>query len=34
LRDRLAAAAKPSTEAISSDAVYGRLESILAETAA
>jgi glycosyltransferase involved in cell wall biosynthesis len=31
LRDRLAAAAQPSVEAISSDAVYGRLEALLAE---
>ena len=30
LRDRLAAAAKPSVEAISSEAVYGRIESLLA----
>ena len=34
LRDRLAAGAKPSVEAISSEAVYGRLESLLAEAAA
>ena len=33
LRDRLAAAAKPSVEAISSDAIYGRLERLLAEAA-
>jgi glycosyltransferase involved in cell wall biosynthesis len=33
LRDRLAAAAKPSVEAISSDAVYGRLEALLVEAA-
>ena len=33
LRDRLAAAAKPSVEAISSEAIYGRLESLLAEAA-
>lgn len=31
LRARLAAAAKPSVEAISRDVIYGRLESILAE---
>jgi glycosyltransferase involved in cell wall biosynthesis len=31
LRDRLAAAAKPSVEAISSEAIYSRLEAILAE---
>lgn len=31
LRDTLAAAARPSVEAISSDAVYGRLEALLAE---
>lgn len=30
LRDRLAAAAKPSVAAISSEAIYGRLESLLA----
>jgi glycosyltransferase involved in cell wall biosynthesis len=33
LRDRLAAAAKTSVEAISSDAIYGRLEALLAEAA-
>jgi glycosyltransferase involved in cell wall biosynthesis len=33
LRDRLAAAAKPSVEAISSDAIYGRLEALIAEAA-
>ena len=33
LRDRLAAAAKPSVAAISSEAIYGRLESLLAEAA-
>ena len=33
LRDRLAAAAKPSVAAISSDAIYGRLEALLAEAA-
>jgi glycosyltransferase involved in cell wall biosynthesis len=33
LRDRLAAAAKPSVEAISSEAIYGRLEALLAEAA-
>jgi glycosyltransferase involved in cell wall biosynthesis len=33
LRDRLAAAAKPSVEAISSDAIYGRLEALLLEAA-
>ena len=33
LRDRLAAAAKPSVEALSSDAVYGKLEALLAEAA-
>ncbi len=32
LRDRLAAAAKPSVEAISSEAIYGRLEALLAES--
>ena len=34
LRDRLAAAAKPSVEAISSDAIYTRLESLLLEAVA
>lgn len=34
LRDRLAAGAKPSVEAISSEAVYGELERLLAEAAA
>jgi len=34
LRDRLAAGAKPSVEAISSDAIYRRLEELLAEAAA
>ena len=33
LRDRLAAAAKPSVAAISSEAIYGRLEALLAEGA-
>ena len=33
LRARLAAGAKPSVEAISSEAIYGRLESLLAEAA-
>jgi glycosyltransferase involved in cell wall biosynthesis len=33
LRDRLAAAAKPSVAAIGRDAVYGRLEQILLEAA-
>jgi glycosyltransferase involved in cell wall biosynthesis len=33
LRDRLAAGAKPSVEAISSDAIYGRLEAMLAAAA-
>ena len=33
LRERLAAAAKPSVEAISSEAIYGRLEALLAEAA-
>ena len=33
LRDRLAAAAKPSVAAISRDVIYGRLEQILAEAA-
>lgn len=33
LRERLAAAAKPSVEAISSDAIYGRLEALLAKAA-
>jgi glycosyltransferase involved in cell wall biosynthesis len=33
LRDRLAAGAKPSVESISSEAVYGRLEAMLAEAA-
>jgi hypothetical protein len=33
LRDRLAAAAKPSVAAISSEAIYGRLESLLAGAA-
>ena len=31
LRDRLAAAAKPSVEALSSDIVYGKLEALLSE---
>ena len=31
LRDRLAAAAKPSVEALSSDVVYGKLEALLPE---
>jgi glycosyltransferase involved in cell wall biosynthesis len=31
LRERLAAAARPSVEAISSEAIYGRLEELLAE---
>jgi glycosyltransferase involved in cell wall biosynthesis len=31
LRGRLAAAAKPSVAAISSEAIYGRLEALLAE---
>ena len=31
LRDRLAAGAKPSVEAISSEAIYGRLEALLRE---
>jgi glycosyltransferase involved in cell wall biosynthesis len=31
LRDRLAAAAQPSVAAISSDAIYSRLEQLLAE---
>jgi glycosyltransferase involved in cell wall biosynthesis len=34
LRDRLAAGARPSVAAISSDAIYGRLEELLAEAAA
>jgi glycosyltransferase involved in cell wall biosynthesis len=34
LRDRLAAAAMPSVAALSSDAVYGRLEELLVEAAA
>jgi glycosyltransferase involved in cell wall biosynthesis len=34
LRDRLAAAAKPSVEAIGRDAIYARLEAMLAEAAA
>ena len=34
LRDRLAAGAMPSVEAISSDAIYTRLEALLAEAAA
>jgi glycosyltransferase involved in cell wall biosynthesis len=34
LRDRLAAAARPSVAAISSDAIYGRLEELLEEAAA
>lgn len=33
LRDRLAAAAKPSVAAISSESIYGRLEALLAEAA-
>ena len=33
LRDRLAAAAKPSVAAISSEAIYGRIESLLAAAA-
>jgi glycosyltransferase involved in cell wall biosynthesis len=33
LRERLAAGAKPSVEAISSDAIYTRLEGLLAEAA-
>ena len=33
LRDSLAAAARPSVQAISSDAVYGRLEALLSEAA-
>ena len=33
LRDRLAAAAKPSVAAISSEAIYGQLEALLAEAA-
>ena len=33
LRERLAAAAKPSVEAISSEAIYGRLETLLLEAA-
>ncbi len=33
LRGRLAAAAKPSVAAISSEAIYGRLEALLAEAA-
>ena len=33
LRERLAAAAKPSVAAISSEAIYGRLEALLAEAA-
>ncbi len=33
LRERLAARAKPSVEAISSDEIYGRLEALLAEAA-
>jgi glycosyltransferase involved in cell wall biosynthesis len=33
LRARLAAAAKPSVEAISSEAIYGRLEALLVEAA-
>jgi glycosyltransferase involved in cell wall biosynthesis len=33
LRERLAAAAKPSVEAISSEAIYGRLEALLVEAA-
>lgn len=33
LRARLAAGAKPSVEAISSEAIYGRLEALLAEAA-
>jgi glycosyltransferase involved in cell wall biosynthesis len=33
LRERLAAGAKPSVEAISSDAIYSRLEKLLAEAA-
>jgi glycosyltransferase involved in cell wall biosynthesis len=31
LRDQLAAAAKPSVEALSSDIVYGKLEALLSE---
>ena len=34
LRDRLAAAAKPSVEALSSDIVYGKLEALLSEAGA
>ena len=34
LRERLAARAKPSVAAISSEAIYGRLEALLAEAAA
>ena len=33
LRERLAAGARPSIEAISSDTIYGRLETLLAEAA-
>ena len=33
LRERLAAAAKPSVAAISSEAIYGQLEALLAEAA-
>jgi glycosyltransferase involved in cell wall biosynthesis len=33
LRERLAAAAKPSVAAISSEAIYGRLEQLLVEAA-
>jgi hypothetical protein len=33
LRGRLAAAAKPSVAAISSEAIYGRLEALLVEAA-
>ena len=33
LRDRLAAAAKPSVAALSSDLVYGKLEALLSEAA-
>ena len=33
LRDRLAAAAKPSVAALSSDVVYGKLEALLTEAA-
>ena len=33
LRDRLSAAAKPSVEAISSEAIYGRLEALLVAAA-